>query len=285
LTSPLHDGDSTALDYHSSEFYTILIGISQEEMQKWKDAYLLDPHFSKVLQILKEEKDVSQPTYPQYHYSDEGLIYFEDWKGNNRLCVPAALKVEIMGEVHNTLTESAHGGYYKTYNRISSTYYWPRMSRDIKKYTDTCDICQKSKPRRHAPVGLLQPIPIPTQPFEVVTMDFIPELPESNGFTNILVVVDKLTKYALFIPTTNEVTEVETAELFFNHVITHYGIPRQVITDRDTRWRGEFWKEICRLMGMQRALTTAHHPQADGQTEIMNQGLEIALRAYVPIQG
>jgi hypothetical protein len=63
---PLHDGNSTTLDYHSSESYTLLIGISQEEMQKWKDAYLLDPHFSKILQTLKEEKDVSQPTYPQY---------------------------------------------------------------------------------------------------------------------------------------------------------------------------------------------------------------------------
>ena len=77
-----------------------------------------------------------------------------------------------------------------------STYYWPRMSRDISsKYTSTCDICQKTKHRRHGPVGLLQPIPMPSQPFEVVSMDFIPELPESNGYDGILVIVDKLNKY------------------------------------------------------------------------------------------
>ena len=71
-------------------------------------------------------------------------------------------------------------------------------------------------------------------------MDFIPELPLSNGFNNILVIVDKLTKYAIFIPTTTTITEVGNAELFFHHIISKFGIPRQVITDRDIRWRGEF---------------------------------------------
>ena len=124
---------------------------------------------------------------------------------------------------------------------------------------------------------MLQPIPIPSQPFEVVTMDFIPELPECEGYDNILVIVDKLTKYAIFVPTTTTITEKGTAELFFQHVISQYGIPRQVITDQDVRWKGEFWKEICDRMGMKRALTTAYHPQADGQTKIMNQSLEISL--------
>src|ERR1700685_309642 len=120
-----------------------------------------------------------------------------------------------MSEVHNIITESAHGGYAKTYNRIASTYYWPRMSRDIKWYVSTCDICQKSKPKHHAPVRLLQCILIPTQPFEVVSVDFIPKLPLSDEFNNIFVTVDKLTKYVVFIPTTTTVSEKETADLFF----------------------------------------------------------------------
>ena len=89
----------------------------------------------------------------------------------------------------------------------------------------TCNICQKAKPQRHALVGLLQPIPIPSQPFEVVSMDFILELPSSSGFNNILVIVDELTKYAIFIPTTISITEVEIAELFFHHIISKFGIP------------------------------------------------------------
>ena len=111
-------------------------------------------------------------------------------------------------------------------------------------------------------------------------MDFITELPDSNGYDSILVIVDKLTKYATFIPTHSTVNEEGTAELFFQHIISQYGIPRQVITDRDSRWTGSFWKDIGKRMNTQRALTTAYHPQADGQTEVMNQILETALRSY-----
>jgi len=274
-------GNESGTDYHTAKNYSIVIGIGQKEINQWIEAYEDDIHFKDVIKSKRQDKEILQPTYPQYFYADSGLIYFEDALGNNCLCVPYKLRKLIMEEVHETCTEAAHSGYYKTYNRIASTYYWPRMSRDIKLFTKSCDICQKSKPRRHAPVGLLQPIPIPSYPFEVVTMDFIPELPNSEGFDNILVVVDKLTKYGLFIPCSTKIGEVETAQLFFKHVIAHYGIPRQVITDRDSRWRNDFWGEICRLMGMKRALTTSYHPQADGQTEILNQTLEIALRAYV----
>ena len=124
---------------------------------------------------------------------------------------------------------------------------------------------------------MLQLIPIPSQPFEVVTMNFIPKLPECEGYDNILVIVDKLTKYTIFIRITTAITERETAKLFFQHVISQCGIPRQIISDRDTWWRGDFWKEICNKMGMKRALTMVYHPQADRQMEIMNQTLEISL--------
>lgn len=145
--------------------------------------------------------------------------------------MPEDLQTKVTAKIHDSLSEGAHAGYYKTYNRIASTYYWPRMSRSIKMFVSTCDICQKSKPRRHALVGLLRPIPIPTRPFEVVTMDFIPELPTSNGFDNILVIVDKLTKYGIFIPCSTRITEEETARLFFKHVVAQYRLPQQVITD------------------------------------------------------
>ena len=274
-----NDERSVEMSYVTSRTFSTLVQINREEIQKWKNAYGKDPHFNLVLGS-KENKE-TEFNFPQYHVSEEGLIYLEDSVGNTRLCVPKDLRVEVMKEAHDTITEAAHGGYFKTYNRICATYYWPRMSREIKIFVGTCDVCQKTKPRQHGPTGLLQPIPIPSQPFEVVSMDFIPELPLSNGFDNILVIVDKLTKYVIFIPTTTRITEGETAKLFFKHVVSKFGILHQVISDRDTRWRGDFWKEICRLMGMRRSLTTSYHPQADGQTEILNQGLEISICAYI----
>ena len=256
-------GESEELDMlqSTSRSYSTLVGIDQDEIMRWKVGYNEDLHFKLVLKAIREDKDHSVP-FQQYHYSDNGLLYFKDSKENTRMCVPKDLRNEIMSESHDIISESAHGGYFKTYNRISATYYWPQMSREIKNFVNTCDVCQKTKPRRHTPVGLLQPIPIPSQPFEVVTMNFIPELLLSDGFDNILVIVDKLTKYAVFIPTTMKINEIETVKLFFKHVVTKFGIPCQIISDRDTHWRGDFWKEICRLM-------------------VMNQGLEISIRAYI----
>ena len=212
------EGEYLVQDYPTSNTYSVLVGMSSDELEEWKKAYANDKLYSKILKASQIEND-EEGNYPQYQIRD-GLIYFEDWNGNFRLCVPDSLRLTVMSEVHNVLTESAHGGHAKTYNRIASTYYWPKMSRDIKRYVSTCDICQKAKPRRHAPIGLLQPIPIPSQPFKVVSMDFIPELPLSDGFDNILVIVDKLTKYAIFIPTTTTITKVGTAELFFHNIIS-----------------------------------------------------------------
>ena len=91
--------------------------------------------------------------------------------------------------------------------------------------------------------------------FEVVYIDFVPELPSSSMFDNILVIVDKLTKHMIFIPPTISATEIKTAELFFHHIISKSSIPQQVIMDRDIRWRENILKEICKRMGMTRSLT------------------------------
>ena len=276
----LTNGKEINFPYSSPRSYSTMVHVSKSELQEWRDAYTKDTHFSLVVKSKKEGGE-SDLMFAQYHYSESGLVYFEGSMGNTWLCIPKDLRVEVMQEAHNTITEAAHRGYFKTYNQISTTYYWPRMSREIKIFVNMCDVCQKTKPRWHGPMGLLQPIPIPTQPFEVVSMNFIPKLPFSNGFDNILVIVDKLTKYAIIIPMTTKITEEETTKLFFKHIISKFRILRQVISDRDTRWRGNFWKEICRLMGMRRALMMSYHLQADGQTEILNQGLKISIHAYI----
>jgi Integrase zinc binding domain len=188
---------------------------------------------------------------------------------------------EVLTLIHDQLGAAAHAGFERTYNRLVQTFYWPGMARHAKDFVKTCDICQKIKHRRHAPLGLIRAIPIPEKPFDVISMDFITDLPESNGFSAILVIVDKLTKYGIFIATKKQINEVETAQLFVNRVVVPYGVPRGIITDRDSRWTGDFWKEVSTALGSNRHLTTSHHPQADGQTEILNQTLEVTLRAYI----
>ena len=155
------------------------------------------------------------------------------------------------------------------------------MARRIREYVQTCDVCQKVKHHKHAPYGYLQPLPISSEPFETITMDFISELPDSKGFDAILVVIDKLTKYAHFFLAHTSDTAPDTARLLFQSIIAHYGIPREIDSDRDRVWTGQFWKEVCTYLGIKRLLSTSYHPQTDGQTENLNQTLEIALRAYI----
>ena len=109
-------------NYHTSETYSTIILISIEELERWKVAYRQDSHLSQVLKV-EEEEDTDK--YAQYQIRVNGFIYFEDWNGNHQLVVPESLRVEIMSEVHDTITEAAHGGYTKSYNRITSIYYWP----------------------------------------------------------------------------------------------------------------------------------------------------------------
>ncbi|QRV93047.1 Retrovirus-related Pol polyprotein from transposon [Ceratobasidium sp. AG-Ba] len=258
----------------------LVVSISPEEVQKFSDAYLEDKHFKQVLQDLNTYMDPKNPPHKQYRVGDNGLLYFVK-EDNYKLCVPKSLQVQVVQEAHDQLYETAHAGYHRCYNAIASTYYWPKMESTIKDYIRQCDLCQKAKPKRHGQRGFLQSIPIPSQPFEVVTMDFITDLPESNGYDAILTIVDKLTKYTHFIPCKKTINEVETALLFHDHIWSHYGLPRQIITDRDSRWTGSFWEHLTSLVGIKRSLTTAYHPQADGQSEIMNQTLEIALRSFV----
>jgi hypothetical protein len=118
-------------DYVTSNSFSVLIGLSPEELDVWIKAYAADTLFSEVLKA-NQESQGTQDKYSQYSVQSNGLIFFEDWNGNERLCVPDTLRVAVMSEIHNTLTEAAHGGHHKTYNRIASTYYWPWMSRDIK---------------------------------------------------------------------------------------------------------------------------------------------------------
>jgi hypothetical protein len=122
----LSEGESLVQDYTTSNTYSVLIGMDNEGLESWKRSYATDQFYSKVLNAFHVNNNKDE-NYPQYQLI-EGLIYFEDCNGNLQLCVSDSLHIEVMSEVHNVLTESAHRGHTKTYNRIASTYYWPKMS-------------------------------------------------------------------------------------------------------------------------------------------------------------
>ena len=129
--------------------------------------------------------------------------------------------------------------------------------------------------------GLLQPLPIPQQAWTDVSMDFVEGLPKSMGKDNILVVVDRLTKFSCFIGLTHPVNDVSVAKLFFDTVVGVHGIPLIIVSDRDSVFTSGFWQELFKLFGTQVHMTTPYHPASNGQTERVNQCVESYLRCMV----
>jgi hypothetical protein len=130
--------------------------------------------------------------------------------------------------------------------------------------------------------GPLQPLPIPDRPWSSVSLDFIVSLPRTAaGYDAILVVVCRLTKMVHFIPTHTNVDAPTAAKLFFREVVRHHGMPRSLVSDRDPRFTSKFWEALFAIWGTQLAMSTAYHPQSDGQTERANRTLEDMLRHYI----
>jgi hypothetical protein len=131
------------------------------------------------------------------------------------------------------------------------------------------------------PIGLLQPLPIPDQKWESISMDFIIGLPRVQGKDCIYVVVDRLTKFAHFFAIPSDYSAAQVAELFFREIFRLHGLPKTIVSDRDNRFMGGFWQELFRLVGTELTPSTSYHPQTDGETEIVNKWVEGYLRNYI----
>lgn len=144
------------------------------------------------------------------------------------------------------------------------------MRRDVKRVCGRCVTCKQAKSKVQ-PYGLYAPLPIPTHPWNYIFMDFIVGLPKTRTWKNsIFVVVDRFSKMAHFIACYKTDDELHVANLFFNEVVRLHGIPRTIVSDRDTKFLNYFWKTISSKVGTKLLSSTTCHPQTDGQTEVVN---------------
>lgn len=196
----------------------------------------------------------------------------------NRIFIPADSKLipTIIKEIHS----GSHEGYHKSLHRIRKVFFWHGMRKNIREFIKNCDTCQRNKVENTKPAGLLQPLPIPTQVWSDISMDFVEGLPISRGKSTIFVVVDRLSKYAHFIPISHPYTANNLALIFFENIFKLYGMPKSIVCDRDPAFTSSFWKELFQLQGTQFNFSSSYHPQTDGQTEVVNRTLEMYLRCF-----
>ena len=203
------------------------------------------------------------------------------FKFQNRICVPdiSDLKQHIMDEGHKTKW-AIHPGMMKMYQDLKKMYWWMGMKRDVKEYVNKCLQCQQIKAVRQKPAGLLQPLPVSKWKWEDITMDFVIGFPRTvKGNNSIWVIVDRLTKTAHFIPIRNTHTMDHMAAIYIKEIVRLHGAPVSITSDRDSRFVSRFWQSLQRAMGTKLNLSTAFHPQTDGQSERTIQTLEDLLRA------
>lgn len=155
------------------------------------------------------------------------------------------------------------------------------MKSAVREYVQSCGVYQQAKPERAKYPGLLQPLKVPPQAWHTISLDFIEGLPQSMRFNCILVVVDKFSKYGHFLPLSHPFTAVKVAKLFLDSVYKLHGLPVNIISDRDRIFTSSFWQQLFHLTDTQLSISSAYHPQSDGQTERLNQCLETFLRCFV----
>ena len=212
----------------------------------------------------------------------DGLLYYAVHPTEPpRILVPLndVLRTRILVEYHDC-PAGGHLGREKTYLAVSRDFYWSHLYKWVRKYVRTCDMCQRVKPTpsSQAPLRSLQ---IPEACWQSVSMDFVFGLPpDKHGNTGLLVFVDRFSKMVHLAAVKASVNAKESARLFVELVFRHHGMPRELVTDRDPRFTSCFWRAVFAAVGTRLAMSTAAHPETDGQTERANRVVEDVLRSF-----
>ncbi|KAK3508339.1 hypothetical protein QTP70_022084 [Hemibagrus guttatus] len=193
--------------------------------------------------------------------------------------IPRARRTPLIHSTHTSLG-TGHPGVNETLSLLKQRFWWPNMTSDIRRYVQGCRECAMSKSPRHLPSGKLQPLPVQNRPWSHLGVDFITDLPASNGCTCVLVVVDRFSKSCRLIPLPGLPTEMETVELLFNYVFRYYGLPEDIVSDRGSQFTSRVWRSFFKLLGVTVSLSSGYHPQTNGQTERKIQEISRFLRTF-----
>ena len=206
----------------------------------------------------------------------DDLLFF-----HNRVYMPdeRSVREELLKQHHDDPL-AGHFGTKRTTELLSRSYYWPNMEKEVHDYIRTCAVCQRAKVPQQKPYSELSSLPVPEGPLREWTMDFITQLPLSRcsqtGAVSdaILVLVDRYSKLACYIPAQGNWSAIDLANTFHAEFICRFGTPEGIVSDRGSLFTSAYWSELMYQLSSVRRLSTAYHLQTDGQTERQNQTLE-----------
>ncbi|KAE9214239.1 hypothetical protein PF004_g15106 [Phytophthora fragariae] len=251
-----------------------------------REAYADDDDLAGLVEALSAPNKAVELTARQrsrlHRYSVvEGLLYYQVDEGDEpRIVVPndEDLRHHVLYEAHDAPL-SGHLWREKTYTSVARNFWWSHIYKWVRKYVQTCETCQRVKPAPSASAPLMS-LPVPADGWRSVSMDFIFELPaDARSHTSILVFVCRFSKMVRLAAVRKSVTAPQAAQFFVDNVFRNHGLPEAIVSDRDPRFVSHFWQHLFCLFGTRLDMSTADHPQTDGQTERVNRGLEDILRS------
>ena len=179
---------------------------------------------------------------------------------------------------------AGHPGQQKTRELISQDFFWYKMTEDVNKYVNGYRKCQQTKIFPAKPQGERYPNKIPTKSFQIISVDFLTDLPPSQGYDAMVIVMDRHSKRVYTVSCHKTITSEGSARLFKHTVWSYGGFPEAVLSDRGLQFVSEFTRELYKLLGITQNLSTAAHPQTDGQTERVKQEIEQYFRIFINAQ-
>ena len=244
-----------------------------EDLEQLMNDALADPNYQRDL--LR-----AQSAHPAVGFVAQGDLLWDVRSQPPRLVVPeGSLRKSLLREAHDA---AGHLGQERTLALLQRYFWWNRMDRTVAGYVRDCDLCQRNRSVNHRSAGLLQPLPVPTRCFQRIGVDLITGLPTtSRGHDALLVIVDHLSRRLILVPCTKTLTSEQFADLYFEHVYRHWGLPEEIVSDRGSIFTADSWRTLSRRLKTKLRLSSAYHPQTDGLTERMNRVIEDMLRAYI----